>query len=214
MYKVFLAILIITSLSFQLIGAFFLATQIIPKTWLEGLGKNLHESYEKFLKIETTKRKQLKNLREELSTQSLAIGIFKFLTPIVLFFEPVDSREYLDESEESYVRVKELLKGMAGIMKIIRLIERGILSIGNGNLLRLFHLFLSVLLGATLYLIYGFGIVRESAQKITHLLIERTIRIFSYFSKRQGEEIFALLGIFLLAVGFIFQAIVNWLAIK
>ncbi len=210
----FLAILIITSLSFQLIGAFFLATQIIPKTWLEGLGKNLHESYEKFLKIETTKRKQLKNLREELSTQSLAIGIFKFLTPIVLFFEPVDSREYLDESEESYVRVKELLKGMAGIMKIIRLIERGILSIGNGNLLRLFHLFLSVLLGATLYLIYGFGIVRESAQKITHLLIEGTIRIFSYFSKRQGEEIFALLGIFLLAVGFIFQAIVNWLAIK
>lgn len=214
---VFLRILLLIGLSLQLTGTFFLATQVVPRTWPERLRKDLQGKHEELLKARIAKAERLENLRKELSVQSFVITVFKILTPIALLTEPVDTREYWRESEKAYTGAytiaKKLSKGMANTVAVIRSIERVILRI-DGNLLRVFHLFLTVLLGATLYLTYGFGVLRKSAEKTIYFLIGVTTGVFSYFCKRQGQETFAILGFCLLAVGFVFQAMVSWLAMK
>ncbi len=214
----FLAILIITSLSLQLTGTFFLATQIIPKAWPEHFKKNLQEKRQKLLKMWLIKEKQLIRLQPKLINTDVIFtilstwGLLGVLT--ILFSESADSQElkklfseFTDSEEIKEIFNESELKGTPKtIVNFTRILKREITEARNTKLLGLFYLFLLLFSIVTLYLEYHFV---ELVQRITYFLIEGIIRVFSHFSNRQGEQIFALLGIFLLAVGFIFQAIVD-----
>jgi len=212
---VFFIILTLTSLGLQLIGTFFLATQIIPKTWPDRLREKLQKNHEKLLKIRLTKRKQIEALRDRLSNVPLLyLALFAVFFGI-LFWEPKDSQKILNESKENYMKVKESSEGMAKIIESLsRILEWVIIKVGGAKLLQSCWLFLWLIFLFALYLWHRFIILNELIQEVTYSLVEVPIRVFSYFSKRQGEEIFAILGFSFLVAGFICQTIVNLLVIK
>ena len=205
-----LRILILISLGLQLAGAFFLATQIVPKTWPERLKINFQEKYQNLLKIRQMKEKQLENARlrilREIRGYRLVLRYIPgiLLTPFILL---VGTIRFLLTGQvltmEGWTRPKRPLKKKHKNGIIMSPIKIS-LALGRLSLLVVFGLY-------ALYLGSGLEMVGIRVQRVTYLLVEG---IASYFSRKQGEEIFALLGIFLLAMGFVCQAIANWVGIK
>lgn len=220
----FLRVLVLISLSFQLVGTFFLATRVIPRTWPERLTRNIRARHEKLLKTEIAWRRQLRILRDDVLMANSLVKVFTVLALIVAVgSEPGGLAEFLHMSKATYTKFKELElpAGMAGIMAFFRLatpaarlVERGILKVGNAGLLRVLDLLLFMLALTAIYMAYGLGRVSESTHKVTYFLIEGALRAVTRFRQKPGEEILSLLGICLLAAGFILQAIVNWTMLR
>lgn len=205
-----LKILVLISLGLQLVGAFFLATQIVPKTWPERLKSNFQEKYQNLLKIRQMKEKQLENARLKILRETTDYHrVLRYIPGILLspFIFLVGTIRFLLTGQvltmEGWTRPKRPLKKKHKNGIIMSLIKIS-LAVGSVSLFTILGLF-------TLYFKSGWELVGIRVQKATYLSVEG---IISYFSRKQGEEIFALLGILLLAVGFIFQAITSWVGIK
>jgi len=205
-----LKILVLISLGLQLVGAFFLATQIVPKTWPERLKSNFQEKYQNLLKIRQMKEKQLENVRLRIIRETRGYhGVLRYIPEILLnpFIFLVGNIRFLLTGQvlttESWMRPKRPLKKKHKNGIIMSLIKIS-LAVGSVSFFTVLGLF-------TLYFRSGWELVGIGVQRATYLSVEG---IISYFSRKQGEEIFALLGILLLAVGFIFQAIISWIGIK
>lgn len=205
-----LRVLILISLGLQLIGAFFLATQIVPKMWPERLKSSFQEKHQNLLKVRQMKEKQLENARLRILREIRGYhSVLRYIPGILLvpFVFLVGTIRFLLTGQvltmEGWKRPKRPLKKKHKNGIIMSLIKIS-LAVGSVSLFAVLGLY-------TLYLKSGWEIVGIRVQRATYLSVEG---IISYFSRRQGEEIFALLGIFLLAMGFVCQAIVNWIGIK
>ena len=205
-----LRVLILISLGLQLIGAFFLATQIVPKMWPERLKSSFQEKHQNLLKVRQMKEKQLENARLRILREIRGYhSVLRYIPGILLgpFVFLVGTIRFLLTGQvltmEGWTRPKRPLKKKHKNGIIMSPIKIS-LALGRLSLLVVFGLY-------ALYLGSGLEMVGIRVQRATYLSVEG---IISYFSRKQGEEIFALLGILLLAVGFIFQAIVSWIGIK